>query len=94
MRRKLWVDEERWRLVMHTSKSYTNSALKGLYLLDISGVLAGPQTPPFFYFPDGAEPDPDCCLSVVGTERTIDLVCGTPQDAKCVKEGRWWWCCC
>lgn len=79
VRRVMWVDEELWRLLVGTSRSYHRKDLPGLFLLDISGIWTGCRTQAFKRLPKGSR-DPDLCLSLIGSERTLDMVFSSTQE--------------
>lgn len=44
VKRVVWVDEEMWRLMVHTSKNDSRKDVSGLFLLDISAIWRGCET--------------------------------------------------
>jgi len=79
VRRVMWIDEELWRLLIGTTRSYHRKDLSGLFLLDVSGIWVGCRTPAFKRLPAGSR-DPDLCMSLIGSERTIDMVFSSTQE--------------
>mmetsp|Transcript_2457 Transcript_2457/g.3315 ORF Transcript_2457/g.3315 Transcript_2457/m.3315 type:complete len:584 (-) Transcript_2457:161-1912(-) len=82
VKRFMWVDEEMWRLMCHTTRSMSRKDVSGLFLLDISSVWRGCRTQAFKRLLEvkGVERDPACCMSLVGSERTIDMVFSSSSE--------------
>jgi len=51
VRRAMWVDEEMWRLMVHTHKNENRKDVSGLFLLDISAIWRGCRTQAFKRLP-------------------------------------------
>jgi hypothetical protein len=73
VRRILWVDQSGWRLCITKGKTFGDRTEKGLFLLDISAIWKGGRS--FVFRATGMTDYEDSqCLSLIGSERTIDLV--------------------
>uniref|UniRef100_A0A7S1UF11 Uncharacterized protein n=1 Tax=Phaeomonas parva TaxID=124430 RepID=A0A7S1UF11_9STRA len=77
--RLLWLVPYTNRLHVARSKSTVSS--KGLYLIDIGKVWRGKRTPPFTENPIAENFADDCCVSILGSERTIDVVLPNADEA-------------
>jgi len=73
VRRLLWVDQSGWRICITKGKTFGDRTEKGLFLLDVSALWIGGRS--FVFKSTGmVNYDDSQCLSLVGSERTIDLV--------------------
>lgn len=70
----LWLDPAEYRIRIGSKKTEISggSADKGIYVTDIAEIRQGPRTMTFGNF--GKAPSKHrACLSIIGSERTIDV---------------------
>lgn len=78
--RTMWLDKDVYRICIGTQGAGKSSEkAKGLYITDVCEVRQGPRTMTFANY-EGTISSPKACMSLVGSERTVDVEFKDAQD--------------